>query len=64
MSLYNHVANKDQLLDGMVDRVFGEIDLPAGEIREGQQSIMNRVTITGLRKPPRFPSLTLRRRMQ
>jgi AcrR family transcriptional regulator len=31
MSLYNHVANKDQLLDGMVDLVFAEIDLPAGE---------------------------------
>lgn len=28
MSLYNHVANKAQLLDGMVDVVFGEIDLP------------------------------------
>jgi AcrR family transcriptional regulator len=28
MSLYNHVANKDQLLDGMVDLVFAEIDLP------------------------------------
>jgi AcrR family transcriptional regulator len=30
MSLYNHVANKEQLLDGMVDLVFGEIDLPVG----------------------------------
>ncbi len=29
MSLYNHVANKSELLDGMVDLVFGEIDLPA-----------------------------------
>lgn len=29
MSLYNHVANKDELLDGMVDHVFGEIELPA-----------------------------------
>ena len=29
MSLYNHVANKDELLDGMVDLVFGEIDLPS-----------------------------------
>jgi AcrR family transcriptional regulator len=31
MSLYNHVANKDELLDGMVDLVFGEIDLPSGQ---------------------------------
>src|SRR5271165_5696577 len=29
MSLYNHVANKDALLDGMVDLVFSEIDLPS-----------------------------------
>ncbi len=28
MSLYNHVSSKDELLDGMVDLVFGEIDLP------------------------------------
>jgi len=28
MSLYHHVANKDELLDGMVDVVFSEIDLP------------------------------------
>src|SRR5215210_2290928 len=28
MSLYNHVANKDDLLDGMIDIVFGEIELP------------------------------------
>jgi AcrR family transcriptional regulator len=30
MSLYNHVANKDELLDGMVDLVFAEIELPSG----------------------------------
>jgi AcrR family transcriptional regulator len=30
MSLYNHVANKGDLLDGMVDLVFSEIDLPSG----------------------------------
>ena len=29
MSLYYHVANKDALLDGMVDLVFGEIEFPA-----------------------------------
>ena len=28
MLLYRHVANKDDLLDGMVDVVFGEIGLP------------------------------------
>jgi AcrR family transcriptional regulator len=31
MSLYKHVANKDDLLDGMVDRVFAEIELSTGE---------------------------------
>ncbi|HEX9096056.1 MAG TPA: TetR/AcrR family transcriptional regulator C-terminal domain-containing protein [Candidatus Dormibacteraeota bacterium] len=30
MSLYNHVRNKVDMLDGMVDVVFGEIELPAG----------------------------------
>jgi AcrR family transcriptional regulator len=30
MALYKHVANKDELLDGMVDVVVGEIDPPAG----------------------------------
>ena len=29
MSLYNHVASKDDLLDGVVDLVVSEIDLPA-----------------------------------
>ena len=29
MSLYNHVANKEDLLDGMVDIVAGEIEVPA-----------------------------------
>jgi AcrR family transcriptional regulator len=28
MALYHHVANKDDLLDGMIDLVFSEIDLP------------------------------------
>lgn len=31
MSLYNHVRGRDDLLDGMVDAVFAEIELPAGE---------------------------------
>jgi AcrR family transcriptional regulator len=28
MALYKHVANKDDMLDGMVDVIFSEIDLP------------------------------------
>jgi AcrR family transcriptional regulator len=29
MSVYHHVANKDEILDGIVDLVFSEIELPA-----------------------------------
>jgi AcrR family transcriptional regulator len=28
MSLYNHVANKEDIIDGLVELVFGEIDVP------------------------------------
>jgi AcrR family transcriptional regulator len=39
MSLYHHVAGKQALLDGMVDLVFGEIELPAddGDWREAMR---------------------------
>ena len=30
MSLYNHVANKDDLLDGVADIIVGEIEVPPG----------------------------------
>jgi AcrR family transcriptional regulator len=30
MSLYNHVASRGDLFDGMIDLVFGEIGLPSG----------------------------------
>lgn len=33
MSLYHHVANKDELLDGMVDVVFAEVHAPTTEGR-------------------------------
>ncbi|MEU6183677.1 TetR/AcrR family transcriptional regulator [Streptomyces coeruleorubidus] len=32
MSLYHHVAGRDDILDGMVDAVFGEIDLPPRDL--------------------------------
>jgi AcrR family transcriptional regulator len=31
MSLYNHVANKDDILDGIVDFVLSEIELPSAD---------------------------------
>jgi AcrR family transcriptional regulator len=30
MSLYNHVANKEDIIDGIIDLVFGEIAVPSG----------------------------------
>jgi AcrR family transcriptional regulator len=41
MSLYNHVANKDEILDGIVELVVGEIRLPVpGE--EWKEAMRNR----------------------
>ena len=31
MSLYNHVKNKDEVLDGIVEAVVREVELPSGE---------------------------------
>ena len=31
MSVYHHVANKDEILDGIVDLVFNEIELPSAD---------------------------------
>src|SRR5947209_5748116 len=31
MALYKHVANKEELLNGMVDIVFSEIEAPSGD---------------------------------
>lgn len=42
MSLYNHVASKDDLLDGMVDRIVVEIDPPA-ETAEWKSALRARI---------------------
>jgi AcrR family transcriptional regulator len=44
MSLYNHVADKGDLLDGMIDVVFGEIGLPSGD--DGWRQAMRRRAIS------------------
>ena len=43
MSLYNHVANKDDLLDAMIDFVFGEIDVPPSGV-EWKTAMRRRAT--------------------
>jgi AcrR family transcriptional regulator len=43
MSLYNHVANKDDLLDGMVDIVASEIEIPSLEA-DWQTAMRRRAT--------------------
>ncbi len=46
MSLYNHVANKDEILDGIVDEVVGEIRPVAGS---GDWKTSMQQTATGAR---------------
>jgi AcrR family transcriptional regulator len=44
MSLYNHVASKENLLDGMIDLVFSEIELPSAG--EGWKAAMHQRAIS------------------
>jgi AcrR family transcriptional regulator len=53
MSLYHHVAGKDALLDGMVDLVFEEIELPAAGT--GWKAAMRRRAISARAALSRHP---------
>ena len=58
MSLYNHVANKDEILDGIVDLVFSQIALPSG--RAGWKTAMRKRAISAheaLLRHPWAPSM-------
>ena len=44
MALYKHVANKDELLDGMVDRVWTEVEAPSPEL--GWRDAMRRRSVS------------------
>lgn len=49
MSLYHHVASKHDILDGMIDMVFGEIEVPSGtdwKTAMRQRAISVRATLT------------------
>jgi AcrR family transcriptional regulator len=56
MSLYHHVANKDDILDGLVDAVFSEIDVPSGEA--GWRDAMRRRAISAREALRRHPWAT------
>lgn len=43
MSLYHHVANKEAILDGMVDLVFAEIEMPRIDL-EWKEAMRSRMT--------------------
>ena len=53
MSLYNHVANKDDLIDGIVDLVFAEIEAPVPGV-EWKTALRRRAVATreALRRHP------------
>ncbi|MFO0728525.1 MAG: TetR/AcrR family transcriptional regulator C-terminal domain-containing protein [Myxococcota bacterium] len=53
MSLYHHVKNKDEILDGMIDLVFGEIEPPlAGEDWRTQMRLRARSVRAALLRHP------------
>jgi AcrR family transcriptional regulator len=56
MSLYHHVANKDDILDGIIDVVFGEIELPTGEA--GWEAAMRRRAVSAREALRRHPWAT------
>jgi AcrR family transcriptional regulator len=55
MSLYNHVANEQDLLDGMIDTLFSEIDLPLAALgwkaAMRQRALSKRSVMTGIPGP-------------
>ena len=53
MAIYHHVANKDEILDGIIDMVFAEIDLPSAEI--DWKSAMRQRAVSARRVLARHP---------
>jgi AcrR family transcriptional regulator len=53
MALYYHFRNKDELLDGMVDHVFGEIELPS--VDEPWKPAMRRRAVSARESLARHP---------
>ena len=53
MALYHHVANKEEILDGIVDLVFSEIELPSAD-GDWRSEIVRRAELgpAGAETPP------------
>ncbi len=63
MALYRHVRNKASLLDGIVETVIGEIELPrssSGDWEEGLKQIARAVRRTAHRHPHIYPLIVVR----
>ena len=63
MSLYHHVANKEDLLDGIVETVLGEMEMPQAATAppEERVTLMARsLRAVGLRHPECIPLLVTR----
>ena len=52
MSLYNHVADKDDILDGIVDLVFAEIAVPSDQTDGRRPCVFGRARPTRLSCAP------------
>ena len=66
MSLYKHVASKDDLLDGIVERLWAEIpvDPPAGDWRQGVRHLAVGLRDLVHRHPHAAPLLNSRQTIQ
>ncbi len=63
MALYRHVANKDDLLDGLVERLLGELGLPDESLPWDERlRILARELRALARRRPRLFGLLLQRR--
>ena len=62
MALYNHVANKQELLDGLVERLLAELPTPDPEKpwREQLDELAESLRATAKRYPDAFPLLLKR----